>query len=175
MEIGIQIVGIAAMLFSVFSFQMNEHKKIMLMQIMATTLFGIHYFFLGAYTGMMLDIVATVRGIVFYNKDKKWAQGKGWITFFMAAFMVAGALVWQGPSSLLMIGAMVLNTYSFSCTNPKVVRSTILISSPMLLVYNILTGSIGGVVNEILVECSSVIGLIRYDFKKQYKRAEDKE
>ncbi|MBE5962984.1 MAG: YgjV family protein [Lachnospiraceae bacterium] len=62
---------------------------------------------------------------------------------------------------------MVLNTYSFSCTKPKLVRSTILLSSPMLLIYNLITGSIGGMINEILVEIFSVIGLFRYDLKKQ--------
>lgn len=45
MNIVIQIIGIAAMLFSVFSFQMNKHKHIMIMQILATTLFGLQYFY----------------------------------------------------------------------------------------------------------------------------------
>jgi len=37
----------------------------------------------------------------------------------------------------------------------------------MLLIYNLITGSIGGMINEILVEIFSVIGLFRYDLKKQ--------
>ena len=69
MDIFIQITGIAAMIFSVFSFQMNKHKQIMIMQILATSLFGLQYFLLGAYTGMAVDIIAIIRGIVFYNKD----------------------------------------------------------------------------------------------------------
>ena len=52
MNILTQVVGIAAMLFSVFSFQMNKHKQIMIMQIIATALFGWQYFLLGAFTGM---------------------------------------------------------------------------------------------------------------------------
>lgn len=175
MNILIQVIGILAMLFSVFSFQMNKHKHIMAMQIIATTLFGIHYFLLGAYTGMMLDIVAAVRGIVFYNKDKKWASGKIWIIVFMVCFAIAGAFTWQGAKSLLMIAAMILNTYSFSCTRPKLVRSTILISSPLILIYNIITGSVGGVINEVFVEISSVVGLLRYDCRRhEVKRHEVK-
>lgn len=166
MELIIQIIGIVAMFFSVFSFQMNKHKHIMLMQIVATILFGLQYFLLGAYTGMAVDIVATVRGIIFYNRDKKWAQGKIWIIIFAVAFIVSGIITWQNITSLLVILAMVLNTFSFSCTRPKIVRSTILISSPLMLIYNILIGSIGGVVNEICVEISSVIGLLRYDIKR---------
>lgn len=167
MNIVIQIIGIAAMLFSVFSFQMNKHKHIMIMQILATTLFGLQYFLLGAYTGMAVDIVATLRGIVFYHRDKEWAKSNIWIVVFIILFILSGFLTWQGPSSLLMTSAMILNTFSFSFTKPKLVRSTILISSPLVLIYNILTGSIGGIINEVCVELSSIIGLLRYDIKRK--------
>lgn len=113
MGIVIQMIGIAAMLGSVLSFQCNKHKSIMILQIIATALFGIQYYLLGAFT------------------------------------------------------AMALNTVSFSLTKPKLVRSTILISSPLLLVYNILTGSWGGVINEAFSEVSSIVGLLRYDMKKK--------
>lgn len=73
--------------------------------------------------------------------------------------------------SLFVMAAMALNTVSFSFTKPKLVRTTILISSPLLLVYNILTGSIGGVINELFTEISSVVGIIRYDIKKKDKTA----
>lgn len=167
MEVLTQIIGIAAMIFSLFSFQMNRHKHIMIMQILATSLFGLQYFLLGAYTGMAVDAVAVVRGIVFYNKDKKWASSNIWIAVFIIMFIVSGIFTWQGPSSLLMTGAMILNTFSFSFTKPKLVRSTILISSPLVLIYNIITGSIGGIINEICVELSSVVGLLRYDVKRK--------
>lgn len=167
MNIVIQIIGIAAMLFSVFSFQMNKHKHIMIMQILATTLFGLQYFLLGAYTGMAVDIVATLRGIVFYHRDKEWTKSNIWIAVFIIMFILSGFLTWQGPSSLLMTSAMILNTFSFSFTKPKLVRSTILISSPLVLIYNILTGSIGGIINEVCVELSSIIGLLRYDIKRK--------
>ncbi len=169
MSIITQLIGIAAMFFSVFSFQMNKHKHIMLMQILATSLFGLQYFLLGACTGMAVDIVATMRGIVFYNKDKKWAGSKVWIAVFAVLFIISGIFTWQGPSSILVTAAMVLNTFSFSFTKPKLVRSTILISSPLMLIYNIITCSIGGIINEICVEISSIVGLFRYDLKKVRK------
>lgn len=167
MNILTQVVGIAAMLFSVFSFQMNKHKQIMIMQIIATALFGWQYFLLGAFTGMALDVVGVIRDIVFYNKDKKWASGNGWTVFFAIMMVVVGMFTYQGYVSLLMIAGMVINTISFSFTKPKLVRSTILISSPLMLIYDILTGSIGGLINEIFVEISSVIGMFRYDRKKK--------
>ncbi len=162
-----QIIGIIAMFFSVFSFQMNKHKQIMIMQILATALFGVQYFMLGAMTGVAMDAIGVFRGFVFYHRDKKWAAWNGWIVIFIIMFAVFCGFTWAGPVSLLMCGAMILNTLSFSFTNPKLVRSTILISSPLLLIYGILTGSLGGVINEIFVEISSIIGLFRYDLKRK--------
>ena len=116
---------------------------------------------------MAVDIVATLRGIVFYHRDKEWAKSNIWIVVFIILFILSVFLTWQGPSSLLMTSAMILNTFSFSFTKPKLVRSTILISSPLVLIYNILTGSIGGIINEVCVELSSIIGLLRYDIKRK--------
>lgn len=155
MNIAAQIIGFLAMFFSVFSFQMNKHKHIMIMQILATSLFGLQYLMLGAYTGMAVDAVATIRGIVFFNKDKKWAQSRLWIAVFACMFIISGILAWQGTASILVTLAMVLNTFSFSFTKPKLVRSTILISSPLMLIYDILTMSIGGIINEICVTIRS--------------------
>ena len=166
MKILIQIIGIAAMICSVSSFQLNKHKHIMLVQITATALFGLQYFLLGAYTGLALDIAGVLRDIVYYNKDKKWASSNWWTVLVM---LVVGIFTYQNWISLLMTAAMMLNTVSFSFTKPKLVRTTILISSPLLLVYNILTGSIGGVINELFTEISSVVGIIRYDIKKKDK------
>jgi hypothetical protein len=141
----------------------------MIMQIIATSLFGLHYFMLGAYTGVAVDVVGVIRGVVFYNKDKKWAASKIWIGVFIALFIISGIVTWQGPSSLLIITAVILNTFSFSFTKPKLVRATILLSSPLTLIYNILTCSIGGIINEACVEISSVVGLLRYDIKRKTK------
>ena len=171
MNVLTQIIGIAAMICSVSSFQLNKHKHIMLVQIAATALFGLQYFLLGAYTGLALDIAGVLRDIVFYNKDKKWASSNWWTVFWAAVMLVVGIFSYQNWISIFMIAAMVLNTISFSFTKPKLVRTTILISSPLLLVYNILTGSIGGIINELFCEISSIVGILRYDVKRKDKKA----
>ncbi len=165
MKIVAQLIGIAAMAASVYSFQLNKHKQIMIVQIIATALFGIQYYFLGAFTGVALDTVGVIRDIVFYHREKKWAAGNIWTVIFALMMVAVGIATYQGWVSIFMIVSMVLNTITFSFTNPKLVRRTILIASPFLLVYNILTGSIGGIINEILAELSSVVAMARYDIK----------
>jgi len=162
----IQICGLVAMLFSVVSFQMNTHKKIMRMQMSANLLFAIQYLAMGAYSGAAMHGIGLMRGIVFYNSDKKWAKGKVWIISFVLMFIVFGVITFDLPISILPPLAMVLNTFSFASTNPQFTRRTILISSPMWLVYSVVTGSIGGAINECFVMCSSILGIFRYRNKK---------
>lgn len=175
-ELLTQIVGFIAMFFSVFSFQMNKHKHIIIMQVFSSSIFGLQYLMLGATTGLVLDIIAVFRcGVFFFKEDKKWAAWKGWNVIFMGLFFIFGLITWDGWVSLLITVSMMLNTLSFSFTKPKWVRMSILVASPLLLLYDIFTGTIGGLINEVLVEISAVVGLIRYDFKRTPKAAEQQE
>ena len=157
-----QLVGIAATVFSILSFQCSTRKKILIMQLITTILFCVHYLMLGAFTGATLNAVSIVRNIIFYNNDKKFFSGKKWIVIFVLINIGAGALTWQSWSSLLFIIGMVLNTISLSLTASQQVRWVMLMSSPFVLVYSFLTGSIGGVVNELCSEVSMITALVRY-------------
>ncbi len=163
-----QILGFVATFFSVLTFQLKTHKHLMLSQMGAAVFFGLHYLLLGAYAGAAINAVALLRDIVYYNKDKKLFASPIWTALFAIAIGAAGLAFWQndGWYALIITVAMVLNTISFSFTDPQKVRVTILFSSPLLLVYNILTFSFGGIINELLAEISTVVGLIRYRRKK---------
>jgi hypothetical protein len=162
----IQICGFAAMFFSIFSFQMNSHKHIMKMQMGANSLFAIQYLMIGAYSGAAMHGIALVRGMVFYYRDKKWASGNGWIIVFILLFAGFGVVTYDSLLSILPPLAMIMNTFSFASSSPKFTRMTILLSSPLWMIYSLVTGSIGGFVNEVFVIGSSILGVIRYDLKK---------
>lgn len=170
-EIIAQLIGFVATFFSIISFQMNSHKKIITCQASANFLFAIHLFMLNAPTGVVLHSIAFIRNLIFYHRDKKWASGAVWPVVFSILFVVSGILSWQGYLSLLPTIAMVLNTLTFSCTKPKIIRSTILLSSPLWLIYNALSRSYPGVINESIVICSTIIGMFRYDFKRKDREA----
>lgn len=164
-----QIIGVAALVFSAVSFQQNTHKKIMLCQMAAGLLFAIHFFLIGATTGGVTNSIAVVRSILFYNRDRKWAAGVLWPIVFCIAFIISGIVTWQGPLSLLPILAMVINTFTFAATNPTVVRTTILFSSPLWLLYNCISLSFPGIINESFVILSTIIGIVRFDRGKLKK------
>ena len=83
-----------------------------------------------------------------------------------------GALSWQGPISLLVIIALALNTMVMSLGKPQLLRQSVLLTSSMILVYNIFVFSLGGIVNESVAIVSSAIGIVRFVANKKREGAE---
>ena len=162
-----QIVGICALIASTLSFQLKTRKQILIAQLITVVLFTTHFAMLGAVTGAAMNATSIVRNIVFYNRDKKIFSGNIWVVVFIAVNIIAGIIFWEDWRSLLCISAMAINTVSMSMKKPQHVRAVMLASSPFFLLYNLQTGSIGGVGNELIAEISGVIALVRYHKKEK--------
>lgn len=165
-----QLFGLGGFVFSVLTFQQNEHKKIVFMQFMANICFTIHYYMLGAYTGSLLNIIGIIRSVVYIFKDHKWARSNLWIVFFCLLCTGACAYTWEGALSLLPAAAMICTSISFGITNPKLTRIISIPSSPMWIIYNIIKVSYGGVLTEAFNIVSIIIGMIRFDLKKEQNK-----
>ena len=162
-----QIIGIIAFCLAVWSFQQNEHKKIVLLQLLANLCFIIHFYLIGAFTGALLNFIGFVRSIVFLCKNQKWAAGNFWLVFFSLLCIAAGIYTWQGPLSLLPMMAMVLTTIAFGIESPRLTRLFSFPSSPLWLIYNIINGSWGGALTECFNMASILIAMFRFDRKKK--------
>ena len=162
MEILGQIIGILATVITALSYQMNTKKSLLLTQSLATACTCISYLFLGASSGFALNIVCLVRnGCFYYLKE---GQKPIYIStaILATAMVILGALSWQGPISLLMIIALAVNTVFLSLGKPQILRYSILLTSSMILIYNIYVFTIGGMLNESIAIFSSLIGIIRF-------------
>ena len=162
MEILGQIIGILATVITALSYQMNTKKSLLLTQSLATACTCISYLFLGASSGFALNIVCLVRnGCFYYLKE---GQKPIYIStaILATAMVVLGAFSWQGPISLLMIIALAVNTVFLSLGKPQILRYSILLTSSMILIYNIYVFTIGGMLNESIAIFSSLIGIIRF-------------
>lgn len=154
-----QGIGFLAMALSVMSFQMNTKKKIIIMQIMTAVVFIAHYSMIGAVTAAVVNFVAIGRNLVFYHKNI--FTGKFWVPLCACIMALCALLSWEGPVSLLMCVGMIFNTLAVAAETPVGTRKMILISSPFVLIYNILVFSLGGIVNEALVIVITTITLMR--------------
>ena len=157
-----QALGIAATLITFASYQFNTKRVLLIIQTAATLCTCLSFLFLGASTGFALNIVCLVRNVVFYFESER-PKLQHVSAVLLAIVMVAlGALSWQGWISLLMIVALAVNTVFMSLRNLQLFRKSILLTSSMILLYDVIIFSIGGIFNEALSIVSSAVGLVRY-------------
>ena len=177
MELFTQALGLVGMTFTLISFQMKEQKKLIRLQFFSSIVFTIHYLLLSATMGWILNFLSMCRAFVFSNKEKSWAQKKGWLPFFIFAYLSVYVLTFtvlgKEPTTynllleLLPAIGMIPTTIGFYLDNATKVRLLSLMNAPTWLVYNIIRGSIGGALTEIICLLSVIMGIIRLDIKKK--------
>ncbi len=163
MDIVIQLIGGFGVLASIISFQCKKHNTILIFRTLNEFIFALQYFLLGAYTGMIVNLVGCVRNIIFTRQLSKNKNTTIPIILFSIMFVVFGFAVWQGPKSLLIIVAKVLSTIAYGNRNTTIVRSIIFVTSTSWLIYNYCVFSIAGILCEAFTLLSLIIGIIRLD------------
>lgn len=162
MVIAGQILGWLAALLTFLSYQCKDHKKLIVVQTLSTLSICISYLFLNAWSGMLLNFVCLIRNFIIYRKDIKVFSYSFWPYVLAGVMGIMGAVSWQGPMSLLIIIALAVNTVFLYFPNVQNLRKSILLTSTLILIYNVYFNVWGGVVNEMIAITSSIIGLYRY-------------
>ena len=159
-----QTIGIIALLFVLLSFQKNSRYLILLFLIIAQILFTIHFGLLGAWTGAAMNGVAAIRTYIFNQREsKQWSNKQVWLYLFVVLFWVFGIVTWSGYYSILPILAMTIDSFAVWNKETKSIRMFMLIPRPLWLTYNFTVGSYAGMITEIFVLFSILIGIIRFD------------
>ena len=165
LEIFGQALGILGLLLTFLSYQAKTPRVLLVLQTASTALFVFHYMLIGADSGFFLNIVCIVRNLAYFFEGKRKARTLllplSLATLFSAALVVLCVLSWQGPHSLLITVALVVNTYFLSLGKQNLLRASVIGTCSLILVYNILVFSIGGIANESVAILSSAIGLYR--------------
>lgn len=174
-EIIAQIIGIAAMIFNIVSYQGKKQSTVIALQLIGGTLFAVNFLMIGATVGGLLNIIAAIRAVIFLFKDKLKADRLPWLIGFIAVYIGVYVLNFtvfgKEPTAfnliievLPVIGMTALNI-GFRLKNASDVRKCALISSPAWLIYNITNFAIGAIICEVLSIASVFIGMLRHDRK----------
>jgi len=157
-----QIIGFIAALFGFLSYQCKDQKKLIAVQSLSTLSLCISYMFLGAWSGTLMNIICLIRNFIIYRKDIKIFSYSFWPYLLAAIMAFTGALSWQGYMSLFIIIPLAINTIFIYFPNVQNLRKSILLTSTMVLIYNIHYVVLGGIINESMAIISSIIALYRY-------------
>ena len=166
LEIIGQGFGMIAVAFGFLSYQMRTQKQLLAMQLATAVVFCIHYALIGATSGLLCNVIAAARNLAYYHRDKPLFSGKRCPIIFAVLMGLSGVVSWQGYASLFVIVGLVINTLCLSLTDPQKIRKSILVTSPLVLCYNAIVFSLGGMIYESVCIVSSVIGMLRFKREK---------
>lgn len=167
-EITGQIFGIIAVILGFINFQVKDARKVVVIQGITAAVFCIHYILIGAISGFALNVVVLIRNIIYSQRDRFPMLSSKWIPMLFAVVMgVMGIISWVNWYSVFVVFGLVISSVCMAMKNAQSIRKSVLVTSPMVLIYNVLIGSVGGMIYESMVIISSVIGLIKHKEKKQ--------
>ena len=163
MEVFAKIIGYIGTGVLFLSYQMPKKKQIVLLQILSISIFTVHFFLLGSYTGAIMNLIALTKTVLYYFENKPWFRNTLFTAVYAIIIFVAGIVTWQGFPSLFPLIAMLVHTFAYNIKQEKWFRLCMFPTSPLWMVYAILTGSIPALIGEILTTTSLLSAIIRYD------------
>lgn len=168
MEIVGQIIGGGGIAVNMLTLQQKTRRALLICKLVADILWFAHYMLIGAYSGAGICVVAVFRELIFIQRrNKKWADSIIWPIIFICAVIVSGIITWRGAISLLPTFASSLSVILFWIGIPKISRRFAFSTCAAMLTYDILSGSISGIINECLALVSAFVGMVRLDIKKK--------
>ena len=152
----------------IFSISMfTKSKKIILVNSAINSfLYSIHYFLLGGYTAVFLNLISVLRGVFFYFDDRDGLnQNYLSLTFILLSLTAVSLTTYSSIVDLLPILSISLYTISIWQKNIKFYRFSALLGNILFIVYNFILGSIMGVLSEAILVVIEIVGI-----KKLYKK-----
>ncbi len=164
----IQAIGLLGSILALAVMQVNNRKVVLITQFICSFLWITHYFLLGAYTAVIINLISIARAIIFYFNDKKWANNKIWLWVIIVLFALSPIIQWEAYYSVFPAIAMILTSIGLWIHNMKTTRLLFVINSPLMLAYNILCGSYSCAVTETFALASFILAVYRFDIKKAH-------
>ena len=161
----IQLIGILAWLLILLSYYRKNTNKILAFQIISNVLWCLHYFLLGAYSGLFICIFEMARDGLYYKTDAD-------DYIFLASvpvYIIYGILSYTGFIELLPIFSSTIDGYTLTKKKRVAVLGAV-ISYTIWVIYDIAVMSYSGAFTDGLVVISNLsILLFNFDpFKGKF-------
>ena len=170
-----QIITIISYIFLAATYHVKERKTVLKLNCISQIAFIIAYIFLGAWSGLMMAMVALIRNTVYIIDENKNGTrentNKTDIVILVIMYIIciiSAIFTYEGIYSLLPIVATLLYTYAICQKNIKTYKLLGIPTEVLWTGYNIYIKSIVGTVLEIIMLTNCLTGYIM-EVKKNKK------
>lgn len=160
----IQLIGVVAWLLLVVSYYRKSINKILSFQIISTILYCLHYYLLGAYSGLFICIFEVIMDYGYYKTDWDDKLFKISIPFYM----IVGIFSYHTFLDLFSIFASLTDRYSLSKERRVAIIGGI-VAYILWIIYDLHALSISGVITDSILVLSNISIIIR-ELKAQKKK-----
>ena len=155
------LIGVA-ICTDILSFQFKKRTHILYCLLVSCVMISLHFVCLGHWTAAALGLVAATRfSICLHSTSRKVL----WL--FLGITVGVTVLTYDGLLSLLGCSGALFGTVASFNKNDQHLRQIMAIGTSLWLVHNILAGSPGAVVMEVIFLSSNLVGYFRYYIRPQ--------
>lgn len=166
-----QIIVIVATIFIAFTYFIKNRKKILILFILYSIFYGIHYLLLNATTGFLMNLVSIIRNIIFYKQEINNKQNsKIFLVVLFSIIILFTLCSYKDYYSLISMSASLISTYSIWQKNPIIYRILAVIVSICFIIYAIHINSVFAIITEVFLLTTEIIGLILLKIQKDRQK-----
>jgi hypothetical protein len=163
----IQGIGFIGVLFFIISYQIKSNKALFLCQGMGSAMFCLQFLLLGAYTGCVsLAVIILRNGLLMKYNEWSFVRSRVWVPVFSAIALAIMIITWKDWTSVLPFISMVAGTTAYWTNSARNIRlANLVLCCPCWVLYDIIIGSLGGILNESITIASILISIYRFGWK----------
>lgn len=162
-----QVIGFVPLILAMFTYVQTNREKIIFVKVCSDLLWVAHFFALGEWTGGMINAVNAVRGVVFSQRHKTWAQSSVIPVLFCTFTVVCALPGFEGVKSLLAMIGSCLGVIGFWQLDVRRLRLFTLVGVTLWVAYGIWTVSIPAIISNSMSICSIVLAFCKEKSRRE--------
>ncbi len=157
-----QLIALVAMGIRIFSVQFKKPQHILLCCVPSSILWGIQYLLLGAPMGALFDFSSAIKNGILGTIKQKYIYII--IISFLVFLWISGLYLFKSWFDILpLIAVTLIDLACLRRDNRALIMRATILGQICWIIYNFIVGSYVGTICSILVICSSIISMARYE------------
>ena len=158
-----QWLGFLAMFILFYGFALKDDKQVVKVLIVSNFFWILHFLMIDNLWALLATLIAMLRLYL----SLKYKGSMNAMAFVTIACLISWVIAYEEPVSILPIVGTIAASYWFFFLEKVPLRMLLLLVSSMWLVYHLETGSISGVINEIIVTTTLLITIYRFNYSEE--------
>lgn len=165
-----QVMGVIGLIYSIASMYKEDRRTVLILVTITNSFYLLQYSLLQALSGIIITLIAVLRGLIFYYYDSKKKNTPIFILLILITLLTILSIYnYKDIYSLLTLIAGISYTYGVWQNNLRIFRITALIAPVCFIIYNIHVLAYAGALASLIEAIMAIIAIVKIDVLKIHK------